>query len=336
MQWEILAGVVICVFGASYWLTRFASTALARHSVLDRPNERSSHFNPTPRGGGLAVMAVVLPAIMIVDAADAAPINHSTVLCGLAVVLAAVSWIDDLKGVTPVVRLAIHAAAVAVALSLSVKGPFFGGFFPPWLDTIAAGLAWIWFINLFNFMDGIDGITGTETVSVGLGIVVLYMVSEASGGSTAVAMILIASAGGFLICNWHPARIFLGDVGSVPLGFVLGWLLLTLAADGYLAAALILPLYYLVDATWTLLRRLARGEKVWQAHREHFYQRAVQAGLGHNEVVRAIAFANAALILLAFASLEYTWVAVIMAFGVVQILVWFLSRHEPAASHEER
>jgi UDP-N-acetylmuramyl pentapeptide phosphotransferase/UDP-N-acetylglucosamine-1-phosphate transferase len=105
-----------------------------------------------------------------------------------------------------------------------------------------------------------------------------------------------APAAGFLVWNWHPARLFLGDVGSVPLGFALGWLLLHAAIAGYWAAALILPLYYLADATITLGRRALRGAKIWQAHREHFYQRAVARGRGHDAVVGAIAVGNVVLI----------------------------------------
>ena len=123
--------------------------------------------------------------------------------------------------------------------------------------------------------------------------------SSIPGTDAAFALLIVAACAGFVVWNWHPAKIFLGDIGSVPLGFLLGWLLLALAARGPWEAALILPLYYLADATLTLLRRGARGEKVWQAHREHFYQQAVQNGRSHARVSLAIAGANAGLLLLA-------------------------------------
>jgi len=137
---------------------------------------------------------------------------------------------------------------------------------------------------------------------------------------------------GFLAWNWAPAKLFLGDVGSIPLGYLTGWLLLGMAGEGHWAPALILPLYYLVDATLTLLRRAARFEKIWHAHREHFYQRAVQAGLDHGGVVLRILGANLALIALAVLGLEWSWVAVALAFLVVGLLLWELGRRNTAVA----
>jgi UDP-N-acetylmuramyl pentapeptide phosphotransferase/UDP-N-acetylglucosamine-1-phosphate transferase len=137
------------------------------------------------------------------------------------------------------------------------------------------------------------------------------------------------AAFGFLPWNWQPARIFLGDVGSVPLGYALGWLLLSLAAAGAWAAALILPLYYLADATLTLMRRLARGERVWQAHREHFYQRATQAGRSHAAVVSLVALADAVLIALALGSARWPWAMLAAAVAAVALLLAVLARRGP-------
>ena len=132
--------------------------------------------------------------------------------------------------------------------------------------------------------------------------------------------------------NWAPARLFLGDVGSIPLGFLTGWLLLGMAGEGRWAPALILPLYYLVDATITLLRRAARFERIWHAHREHFYQRAVQSGLGHGAVVLRILGANLVLIALAVLGLDWPWVAAVLAFVVVGLLLWELGRRNTAVA----
>ncbi len=127
-------------------------------------------------------------------------------------------------------------------------------------------------------MDGIDGISSVETVSIGIGITILAgSLGWESLGQT-YSLVLAGAATGFLWWNWQPARVFLGDVGSVPLGFLLGWLLLNLAANGYWLQALILPLYYIADATLTLLERLIRRKKIWEAHRDHYYQQAVQKG----------------------------------------------------------
>ncbi len=204
----------------------------------------------------------------------------------------------------------------------------FQGWLPPWLDLLAAGFTWLWFINLFNFMDGIDGIAGTESVSIGVGIAFLAVLHLAANGLGVglLGITIAASALGFLWWNWQPARLFMGDVGSVPLGYLLGWLLLTLAAAGLWAPALILPLYYLADASWTLTRRLLRGAKVWQAHREHFYQRAVQTGRSHASVVRRVFLADIVLVALAlWAASGALWPALGLAAVTVAVLLVDLS-----------
>jgi len=219
------------------------------------------------------------------------------VLAG-AVMLAAVSWLDDRRGLPALPRLAVHAVAVAIGLFVALPpGLVFRGYLPPLLDKAAAGLCWLWFVNLFNFMDGIDGIDGGEAAAVGIGLMAFASVgSDKDPVLAAMAACIVTAALGFLVWNWAPARIFLGDVGSIPLGYLLGFLLLSVAARGHWKLALILPLYFLADATITLLRRLARGERVWTPHREHFYQRATLRGLGHAAVVYRVLAVDAVLI----------------------------------------
>ncbi len=286
---------------ASYGATGAVLRVLQRRAILDHPNLRSSHDTPTPRGGGIAILAVVLPVWAVIAVLSGAPQLgpmglDSVVLFGAAITLGAISWADDLHGVAPWLRLGVHfVAAAAVLMAFGRDHLVFQGLLPLALDRIAAGLIWVWFINLFNFMDGIDGIAGVETITIGFGLFALAPLAIGGEGSL-FGLTIAAAALGFLKWNWHPARIFLGDVGSVPLGFLLGWLLLDMAAAGHWAAAIILPLYYLADATITILRRLARGESIWRAHAEHFYQAAVQRGLGHGAVAGIILAANAALI----------------------------------------
>lgn len=330
MNDPLLAAAAFVGLAALSWIaTRIVLGHLQRRAILDRPNERSSHSRPTPRGGGLAVTVVLLLA----GGALALLIPNARLeLCILlsgAALLALLSWFDDLMDLSAALRLSIHILVVAVALTLlPSEAAIFQGLLPPLLDRIAAGLLWVWFINLYNFMDGIDGITGVETISIGLG---LFALSQFVAAFPPVpgwfGLSVAATATGFLLWNWHPARIFLGDVGSVPLGFLLGGLLLETAAAGYWAAALILPLYYLADASLTLLRRAARGEKVWRAHREHFYQRPVLRGLAHDRIVLPIAGAN---LLLAGLALVAVNGAVLPALGaavlVVALLLAWLAR----------
>jgi UDP-N-acetylmuramyl pentapeptide phosphotransferase/UDP-N-acetylglucosamine-1-phosphate transferase len=193
------------------------------------------------------------------------------------------------------------------------------GLLPFWLDRAVAVLAWTWFINLYNFMDGIDGITGIETVCIAAGLAIC-------GFALPQDLVLIAASLGFLLWNWHPARIFLGDSGSVPLGYLLGWLLLSLAGSGHPAAALILPAYYLADATLTLLRRASRLEPVWRAHRQHFYQRAVQGGASHAAVARLVLVGDLALMAAALLSERRPWTGLAMA-ALVTVLILTTLRH---------
>ena len=336
MDWITALVAFVAVLAASFGSTRAVLGVLRRHAILDLPNERSSHETPTPRGGGLAVVAVVVVAWGMVGLSVPAPALEILVVCGCALGLAAISWIDDLRGLRVRWRLMGQVLAVAVVLAwLPARGPFFGGLLPGALDPIAAAVVWIWFINLFNFMDGIDGIAGTEAACLGAGVALTALIAGLGEPVMLYGLTAAAAALGFLWWNWQPARIFFGDVGSVPLGFLFGWLLLGLAAEGLWAVALILPLYYLADATITLARRARRGERVWRAHREHFYQMAVRRGLGHAAVVGAMLLANLFLIALAgLAAWGRPWHALAGACVVVATLLFYLGARRGA--NEER
>ena len=302
---------------------------LTAKDILDHPNERSSHARPTPRGGGIAVMAVILLGWLALALLDFTPMRLIWPLLGLSFGLALVSWADDLRGLSPLPRFAAQFAAVVIALTTVPLGPLFPGPLPLWLAYGGAALAWLWFVNLFNFMDGIDGIASVETMAIAIGAALVATSLGLLDGTPWLAAVVAGAALGFLPWNRPPARIFLGDVGSVPLGFVLGWLLLSLAAHGAWAAALILPAYFLADATFTLLRRALAGEKPWQAHRQHFYQQAIRKGASHGRVSASVAVANLALLACAFISL-HSLGAAIAALGVsvviVLALLWYLRR----------
>jgi UDP-N-acetylmuramyl pentapeptide phosphotransferase/UDP-N-acetylglucosamine-1-phosphate transferase len=304
--------------------TRAALAWLRHKQILDHPNERSSHSLPTPRGGGLAVTPVVLLAWAALGLAGQGRPGLPVVL-GAGAVLLALSWQDDRGGLPAGLRLLAHLLAAAAGLAaMPADQLVFQGLLPWWLDRTVAVLAWTWFINLYNFMDGIDGITGVETATLGLGLAVLGLASGTAGPALGAA---VAAAGlGFLVWNWPPARVFLGDAGSVPLGFMLGWLLLSTAAEGHWAAALILPGVYLADATLTLLRRAARGERIWQAHRQHFYQQAVQGGASHARVALLVLAADLGLVGLALVSPAHPWPALAAAALLVAALLTWLAR----------
>jgi UDP-N-acetylmuramyl pentapeptide phosphotransferase/UDP-N-acetylglucosamine-1-phosphate transferase len=291
-------------FGLSLAGTRACMPLLQRFAVIDRPGPRSSHTKPVTRGGGIGLLMGLLPSWILAALLPAGvPLTIYATLLVAATALAAISFLDDRKSLPAAPRLLAQLLAVAVVLAqLPENDLVFQGLLPPLADRLLSGFAWLWFVNLFNFMDGIDGISGVETAAIGGGAALVAWL----GGTyqeIGCGLALAGAALGFLVWNWHPARIILGDVGSIPLGFLSGWLLLRLAIDGAWAPALILPAYYLADASWTLLARLMRGEKIWQAHRSHFYQRAVQAGMSHDQVARRIAETNLMLIVLSYVAL---------------------------------
>ena len=305
---------------------------LRRRNVLDRPNDRSSHAVPTPRGGGIAVIGIVL--LVWLDLAAAGWVTMAVVPIAIAAgLLAVVCWIDDLHDLPPLIRLAAQAAVVAIGLfALPETGSGEMG----WLGSVAyftaLGLLWMWWVNLYNFMDGIDGIAGSEAAAIAAGLLLFAMIG--SGVDLTVALLaapILGASLGFLFWNWSPARIFLGDVGSVPLGYLTGYLLIGLAAVGRWKIALILPLFFLADATITLGRRLLRGERIWEAHRQHFYQQAVRRGIGHAAVVKRVIVGNLALIACGWAAENGEGaLAVGAAVVVVAALLTALARGGPS------
>lgn len=296
---------------------------LRRRAIMDIPNERSSHSEITPRGGGIAVSGGILLGLAIWFSL-APDVDGSLLLLGMAV-LAIVSWLDDRRGGLPVgLRFGIQLLAVGLVITLLPgERSVTAGLVPLWLERVVLFVAWLWFTNLFNFMDGINGITGVEMATVGIGLALLAV----DPGVIGAPGLIVAAAGlGFLPWNWGRAKVFLGDVGSVPAGYLLGGLLVLLTLQGAWAAALILPMYYWMDATITLLRRLLRGEKIWQAHRSHFYQQGARRLGSHAAVSLRIAGLNVVLVGLALASL-HSWPVAMAAVGLAMLISAALCRH---------
>ncbi len=325
MTIDAWTGAVIALLCAAIG-TPYVRHRLLAGGVLDRPNARSSHAVPTPRGGGIAVVCALALASGWLIYRNAAPPGALYMIAG-ALVLGGVSWLDDIKNLAARVRFGVQIITVATVIALEpdlMSGAI--PFLPGWLAVPFGALAWLWFINLFNFMDGIDGISGIEAISIAGGVAVLCTLGSAPIALFGPALVIGAAALGFLFWNWHPARIFLGDVGSVPLGFVLGWLLFELARAGHWPAALILPSYYIADATITLIRRLMRGEKIWEAHKSHFYQHAHQRGLAHDQISVRVLGVNMVLIGLAiWAALGHPAQAAMGTVIVVGLLLWYFS-----------
>lgn len=286
----LLAGAAIVSAGLSQLLQ-----PLFRRYALARPNARSSHTEPTPQGGGIAVLAAVILAMaMSAIAVPGFATNTVGVILAATIVLAIVGAIDDARPLNALLRLAIQSGVVLVVLYALPADMRILPALPAWIERFVLFVGLLWFVNLVNFMDGIDWMTVAEIVPVTTALAVFGLLGALPGDATIVAIALCGAMFGFAPFNRPVARLFLGDVGSLPIGLLTGWLLILLA-EKHLTAALLLPLYYLSDATITLLRRLRDGEPVLQAHRRHFYQRALDAGLGTYQIVGRIFLVNVAL-----------------------------------------
>ena len=302
VPWRVLAVVLLAAIAVSAGLILALRPLLVRYA-LARPNARSSHAAPTPQGGGIAVVTAALASLWL--GAALAGLAGETQLAGLtlaAAILALIGVVDDIRGLGPAPRLLVQAVAVGVVIATLPSDVRIVPLLPRALEWVLLLVGGVWFVNLVNFMDGIDWMTVAETVPIAAGAALLGLIGAVPLSTVLVALALLGATIGFAPFNRPVARLFLGDVGSLPIGLMLGWILMVLASRGHLAAALLLPLYYLADATITLARRLARREAVWQAHRTHFYQRATDGGFAVTEIVVRVFVLNIALATLALVS----------------------------------
>ena len=271
--------------------------------AMARPTARSSHNVPVPQGGGAPVVLATFLATLafIVSQGSDVVLSQQLVFLVLgAILLAVVGGIDDVKGLSVTPRLLAQLIGVAcVVVMAPTHWRILSEAIPLPVERSILLLAGAWFVNLTNFMDGIDGMTLAGFFPLALGVFILSL----GGGSSPLGALLSAcfmgALVGFVFFNWHPAQLFLGDVGSLPIGLLGGALLFDIAAHGAIAAAVILPMYHFADATLTLLTRIVRRERVWEAHRQHAYQRAVDGGLSHTKVSGLVLLLNLLLVLLA-------------------------------------
>jgi UDP-N-acetylmuramyl pentapeptide phosphotransferase/UDP-N-acetylglucosamine-1-phosphate transferase len=332
---HLLSLLTIAVaFAASTGLTYAFIRWLTARRIVATENHRTMHKGDVPTGAGWPLLtAALVTAILIWPLAQ----THLHLVLAIPA-LALISWIDDIRTVAPAPRLIVHIAAAAILLLLLPGDALvFQGLLPTILDRLATGLALIWFLNLYNFMDGIDGLAGVETITIAFGYAAIAAVENSTGPLYGLALATAAATAGFLVWNWAPAKIFLGDVGAVPLGFLLGALMIDAAVHHSLASALILPLYFVSDATLTLAKRVLNGKRPWDAHREHFYQRAVQGMGSHASVVVRVAVTNSILIILAVLALSAPGTAFLLAAATVGVLLVNLeicSRRKPAIHRE--
>lgn len=327
----ILEGV-LCALGAfaiSLLLTGAIRKLALAHGMMDVPNQRSSHVTPTPRGGGVAiVVAASIAAIALEIGGILPPATLLTLLVGGAAV-AVVGFFDDRIGLSPRVRFSVHLAAAAVAMY------WMGGLPPIQVANHTISLGWGgyvlgilgigWSLNLFNFMDGIDGIAASEATFMTLAGAAIAFATGVDGASSALAIVVGAACIGFLIWNWPPAKIFMGDAGSGYVGYVLAVLALQAGRESAvgLLVWLILGGVFFVDATVTLARRLVRRERLHQAHRSHAYQWLARRWGSHQRVTLLVWAVNVLwlLPLACWAALHPEWAAWITLVALIPIVV---------------
>lgn len=291
------------------WLASFA-TALAAlltglmlrvalsTGLLDLPNARSSHSTPTPRGGGMSIVLVSVSAALFLWLSNAIELDLMAAFVVGGVAIACVGFIDDKRSVSVGIRMTIHLSAAAWAVwCLGGLGPVrFGAaiFDLGLIGHLLAVVAIAWAVNLFNFMDGIDGLAATEAVFMTLAAAGFGLVTGTHPGVSLLMLAVGAACCGFLLWNWPPARIFMGDVGSGYLGYAVGVLAIADARENSVAPFLwwILGAVFFVDATVTLLLRVIRRERVHEAHRSHAYQHLVRRWGSHRRVTVAVALLN--------------------------------------------
>lgn len=289
--------------GINFLLTRRLIKPL---EILAQVNRRSAHKIPVPVGGGIGILAGIGLSIPLLPESLPQPF---LIVLAISLSLAVLSWWNDKVDLKASIRLSVQALAASYCITLLDAHLLL-------LPFLFLGL--VWFTNLYNFMDGSDGIMAVQTVAIALGLSLFT--------NSSLPYTIIVSTLAFIYFNFPPAKIFAGDVASIPLGFFFGFVLIDLALSGQPIAAFILPLYFTADATITLLKRTLRREKIWHAHAEHYYQQAIQKGFSHRRVMLTVAALNGFLIACAWASQIHPILSLLVATLAVSGCLWHFKK----------
>ncbi len=272
-----------------------------RWGFVDKPNFRSNHKKPVSLGGGI----IIIPFIIIFSLLNNYIWNLNILISVL--ILFFISIWDDFKNIRPLTRLFFHFLAISIYITFylypQIEKEFIDNKNILFVFSIFLLFGIIWFINAFNFMDGINGITSVQVISICLSLLAFgyYINNEFNILAFSVLIIILV----FCYFNWTPASIFLGDAGSIPLGFIMSFLLIDFALQGMWIISVILPLFYLMDTSITLIKRVYKRQKFWEAHKEHFYQQAIKNGFSHSSVSLKLLIVNIGLFSLSFCAYIY-------------------------------
>jgi len=302
---SIYTGVVFLAWGMTAWVRRYALNRM----ILDYPNQRSLHSVPTPRGGGISITLVVLICAVVLWSTGSLSYQVVLAVVGGGLLVAVVGWLDDNFNVAILWRASCYLLAAVWVCYWTFEDNGVTGQF-----TIISYIFWClilaWMTNLYNFMDGSDGLAASQAICTAL--MGSILLAEQTGLSI-LLLVLSAACTGFLIWNWPPAKVFMGDVGSCVIGFVFGTMALVTWTNGTMSPAiwLILLSVFICDSSLTLVKRLFTGEKWYQAHRKHAYQLLVRTGCSHKQLVYLVLLINCLFLLplsyIATQNREYEW-----------------------------
>ncbi len=325
-QFVQLSLLFILALISSSLLTRILIKKLSYLGVVDKPGDRRAHKKITPRGGGLSVVAVLIIGFIAFEYLSTNVFIESQKIIPIFSLIAAISFLDDLKTIRVFFRLITHLICAGLSIYLFLYPRLlFHGLFPMGIDFILATICLVGFLNIYNFLDGIDGITAAESIHLSITLLILCYLRFNTiinvNFIIAIATITLACSIGFLIFNWHPAMIFLGDVGSISLGFLIGLCLLLISASTIelFIASGIASLYYIADGSLTIFIRLINKERIWQPHLKHFFQKAIKKGMTQKQVVHRIIICNSLLMVFSISSLVYPVISSILAATIVMV-----------------
>lgn len=320
----VILGIVVVI--ASFILTNLFIKMMPKLGIVDIPSARRSHKIVTPRGGGLAFVIIFLIVAPLFEYIAIGSFVYSADLFKILLPIAFISFLDDISHVPIPIRFFVHLLCAYFAVKWLIHPHIIlHNEIPISLDLAIGTFALLTFLNVYNFLDGIDGITASESLHLSFTILLLciirYDIIPHVDIIIMIAVIIFGWNIGFMYFNWQPAKIFIGDVGSVTIGFLLGICLLTIASASakLFIACFIAALYYVLDGGLTILVRLVKGERIWEPHLQHFFHRAVIGGKTHKQVVKRIIKCNMLLMLFSVNSLYYPVISLVCAIITVMV-----------------
>ena len=333
--------IILALYPLTSALLSWALKILNKPMFLDVPNERSNHQTPKPRGAGIILIPLILFSTSVIFLLEDTLNNDWKLIFGFCFLLSIVSFLDDIKNINAKIRLAFQIFCVFSSLylfkdqlNIFIRSSEFLIIFNG-IESLGLGLIfcflvmiWVWIINMFNFMDGMDGITSVQISSLSILTNFLAILGLIEESFIYFSLILLTISFAFYSVNNPPSKIFLGAVGSIPLGFIVGFIVIyNMITFNLILPFLIIMFYYLQDSIATIILRFLKKENLLQAHTSHFFQKMLRKGFSHDYVLKKIIYLHSILLILAILSCYYPITSFLLAFVCTSsLLVFFNSR----------